>query len=431
MYLSCNYLINKEQIMRTFFRFQLSIFTTLILFIPLVIVFPQPYPVLAEHKTANRISSLQPYLKPAIVFSTIDRHIHELVLKDTWQHYDLTAASGAPLSLNWGFQPMAFVRSDGVPMVIFRGKDYHVIAIYMELPSLGNNWQQMWQWADLTAITGSHLADSEPFGYVRNDGISTVVYIGIDGHVHDLRLEGSWIWADLTNISGAPNATGRAIAYVRGDGVNTVIYPGPKCHVYELRLENTWKWADLTNLTGSPETTCYEISAYVRSEGISTINYRGTDAHIHDIRYENNNWIWSDLTTISGAPGIEDIRDLPYGYVRADGINAIVYNTGDFTDPGRIFELRLDKGWQYFELTSIPNAIRGDYPVGYVRADGISAVVYMGKENHIQEIRLEEEGWIWADLTALIGAPAAIGHPWPYNRSVFISYIYLPLVVGR
>jgi hypothetical protein len=309
-------------------------------------------------------------------------------------------------------------------MVVYRGADDHIHSLYLELRRQGNSWQEVWHWADLSDITGSPAAATDPYGYVRSDGISTVVYTGSDGHIHDLRLEGSWIWADLTAISGAPAAASRPFAYARGDGINAIVYKAASDgHICELRLDGGWKWADLTALSGAP-LPYLDLSAYVRGDGISTVVYAGSDYHIHELRLAGG-WIWADLTAISGAPG--DPRR-PLGYVRSDGINAIVYaHYGAL--PGAVVELRLDNGWQYYELTSVPNAVRGVMPVGYVRADGISTVVYVGLDQHIHEIRLQT-AWHWADLTYLAGAPASWGPPWPYNRSV-VARVYLPLVVRQ
>jgi len=385
----------------------------------------------AESERATGTALSASGLTPAVVYATGDGHIHEIALKHTWQHRDLTAASGAPLTDANFSQPMAFRRSDGVSMVVYRGTDKHVHSIYLEIRRQGNTWQEIWHWADLSAITGSPPAASDPFGYVRSDGISAVLYTGTDGHIHELWLSGVWSWADLTAISGAPAVISgwladgaRPIGYVRADGINAVVYVGVAAQggrIYELRLDDGWKWADLTALSGS-QLPMSGLSAYVRSDGISTINYTGYGGHIHDLRLETG-WIWADLTAISGAPGT---GSRPFGYVRRDGINAIIYATsgGD-----RVYELRLDNGWEFYELTSVPNAVLGALPVGYVRADGISTVVYLGTDWHIQEIRLET-AWEWCDLTYLAGAQASDGPPWPYNRSA-VARAYLPLVIRQ
>jgi hypothetical protein len=388
----------------------------------LIVILFQPSPSQAGvENLASEMALPQSGLTPAVVFVSGDQHIHEIALKGTWQYRDLTAAAGAPLTYSYDTRAMAFRRSDGVSMVVYIGTDFHIHSLYLELVRQGNSWQEVWHWADLSAITGSPAAASNPYGYVRSDGISAVVYTGSDGHIYELRLEDVWIWADLTAISVSPWAASGPIAYVRGDGINAIVYVASyDNHICELWLDGSWNWADLTALTLAP-LSMSALSVYVRSDGISTINYTGYDGHIHEIRLETG-WIWSDLTMISGAPGT---GYRPFGYVRGDGINAIVYSTAG-ADPGHVYELRLDNGWQYYELTSVPNAIPGYIPVGYVRADGISSVVYRGEDFHINEIRLETV-WQWADLTYLAGAPAADGPHWPYNRST-VAYVYLPSI---
>jgi hypothetical protein len=393
----------------------------------LIIVLLQSGIVRGRSESVSEAASSQSQLIPAVVYVTGEGHIHEIALKGTWQDRDLTAAAGAPVTYSGTPQLTAYQRSDGVSMVVYRGTDDHIHSLYLELVRQGTNWQEVWHWADLSAITGSPATATDPYGYVRSDGINTVIYVGNDGHIHELRLEGGWIWADLTAITGAPAASGsRPVAYVRGDGINTIVYKGVSDgHVHELRLDVSWLWADLTAISGAP-LAMSDLSAYVRSDGISTINYAGFDGHIHDIRLETS-WIWADLTAISGAPGT---GYRPYGYVRSDGVNAIVYATAG-SESGRVYELRLENGWQYYELTSLPNAVWGYRPVGYVRADGISAVVYMGGSVwHVQEIRLEKDGWQWADLSYLAGAPAMGSYPCPYNRSA-AAYVYLPLIIRQ
>lgn len=414
--------IGKESVMQTVLGPYTSLMRLIGVLVVLSAVLLQPVRVLAADTGTAARSNL--YLAPSVVFVTGDGHIHELVLKTSWQHRDLTAAAAAPNTYSFDTSVMAFRRSDGVSMVVYRGQDNHIHSLYLELLHQGNSWQEIWRWADLTAITGSPDAAADPYGYVRSDGISTVVYTGSDGHIHELRLEGGWIWADLTTIAVAPLAAGRAIAYARADGINAIVYVAAyDGHICELRLDGGWQWADLTALTLGP-LPMSALSTYVRSDGISTINYTGHDGHVHDIRLETS-WIWADLTQISGAPGT---GSRPFGYVRGDGINAILYATSG-AEPGRVIELRLDNGWQHYELTSVANAVRGYMPIGYVRADGISTVVYRSEDFHIQEIRLET-AWQAADLTVLAGAPAADGPPWAYNRSV-VAYTYLPLAIRQ
>lgn len=396
-----------------------------LLVLPILFMLLQPALSQASNVSLESASgAARPGLAPAVVYVGGDGHIHEIVLKGTWQDNDLSLASGAPLPYAGLSQPMAYRRSDGVSQVLYRGKDDRIYTIYLELQRQGHTIQEVWHWADLSKITGSPPAAADPYGYIRSDGINVVIYPGITGRIHELRLESAWIWADLTDLSGAPAAaSGRLLGYARGDGINAIVYKAQSNgHIVELRLDkNGWEWADITQITSAP-TPLSDLSAYVRSDGISTIIYAGYDGDIHDIRLENG-WIWSDLTKISGAPG-SSYR--PFGYVRSDGINAIVYATSGLSSY-LIYELRLENGWQYFELTSVPNAITGYHPVGYVRADGVNSVVYIGGYPwHIQELWLGAT-WNWANLSLIAGGLALDSYPWPYNRSVAAS-IYLPLV---
>lgn len=366
-------------------------------------------------------------LVPAVVYYDNGYHIHEIALKGTWLDRDLTAAAtGAPTVIAGGAKIMAFRRRDGVSMVVYRGTDTHIHALYLELVFDGKTWKEVWRWADLTAITGSPHASSDPFGSVRSDGVSTVVYAGIDGNLHELRLDNGWRWADLTAISGAPAAsTSRPVAYVRADGIDTIVYKEfATSHIIELRLDSGWKWADLTDLAKAP-LPASDLSAYVRSDGISTILYTAADKHVHEVRLEEK-WIWADLSVICGAPDAS--LDTPYGYVRSDKINAILYAA--YAGYVRVHELRLDNGWKHYELTSIKDAQGGYGPVGYVRSDGITAVVYVGWiTRHIYEIRLEVV-WIWADLTAIAGGPDVRSIGWAYNRST-VTYTFMPVMRRR
>lgn len=376
-------------------------------------------------------------LIPAIVYITKDKHVHELALTDKWHDTDLTLAAGAPLA-DPDCTPNAYRRSDGVSTVIYIGyPDRHIYELRLEpqiklagmsLTStfLTTNWARfiwlwkklkpiwklvgVWKWIDLTTITGAPLAAPHcpPFGYVRNDDISAILYLTDFLHIIELRRDNGWKWADLTAISGAPPTTCPPRGYVRSDGISTILFTDPGNNVCELRLDNGWKWADLTAIAGAPASWLFP-KGYVRSDGISAVVYGDMNFHVIELRLDNG-WKWTDLTAMTGAPDAYFLS----GYVRSDGINAIVFSTGGGTYC--VYEMRLDNGWQLFELTSVANAKPGVGPVGFVRADGISAVVYLSAPQHIYELRLEN-GWKWADLTALAASPIYYSNIWPYNRN--------------
>jgi hypothetical protein len=46
---------------------------------------------------------------------------------------------------------------------------------------------QTWSDADLSAVTGTP-GGARPMGYIRTDGVTTVVYQSNDDHIHELSL---------------------------------------------------------------------------------------------------------------------------------------------------------------------------------------------------------------------------------------------------
>jgi serine/threonine-protein kinase len=73
----------------------------------------------------------------------------------------------------------------------------------------------------------------------------------------------------------------------------------------------------------------------------------------------------------------------------------------------------------------------GSDPVGYVRSDGVSAVVRRARDNHVRELWRGRSGWNSEDLTALAGAPAAAGRPFASRRGDGVSAIVFRSVGGH
>jgi len=117
-----------------------------------------------------------------------------------------------------------------------------------------------WQHADLSALTGAPDVAGAVAAYVRSDGVNSVIYTGYDGHIHEIYLTGGiWRHGDPSLITGAVPATGSSnlssdpAGYVRSDGVNSVVYCGWGYHIYELYLTGgNWQTGDLSALAGAP-----------------------------------------------------------------------------------------------------------------------------------------------------------------------------------
>lgn len=324
----------------------------------------------------------------------------------TWTKANLTSLAGAPPSL----LPKPYVRSDGLSSVVSysRGSDR-----IQELAFEPGGWQHY----DLLSASESSAEGHTPVPYVRSDGTSAVVYLSRVGdvaqgimEVHELALvSGRWQHHNLSDVTGAPVSVGGALeGYVRGDGVNAVVYRGQGHHVHELALEGgtTWIHTDLTALTGAPQPAGFdgELHAFARSDGASSVVYITGDGEVRQLRLATNGaWESQNLTSDGGEPKAAGLGLV--GYVRTDGVNAIVYRGRD----KHLYELTQNSTGEFDVLNDL-TAITGAAPaVGHVsaynRADGISTVVYEGPEFHIHELALEGGStWSHADLTAHTGS---------------------------
>jgi hypothetical protein len=287
----------------------------------------------------------------AVVYRSSDNHIRELSLSTVvwdWHPADLSTNPSSPAPLATG-NPAAYVRSDGYSVVVFRGASNNHI-YELALPLGGTTWQ----WGDLSQITSAPPAASDPVGYVRADGTNTVVFRSVnDNHVRELTLSGTnWSAADLSaNASGAPPAVGVPRPYVRSDGYSIVVYRDSNNHIQELSLApgaTSWRCADLFTSLAAPAAAS-DPAPFVRSDTWNDVVYRGSDNHIHELALAlgSTSWQFHDLSLLTGAPAA---TDTPSGYVRADGINAVVFrSSGD----NHIRELWLSgTDWHQGDLTA-------------------------------------------------------------------------------
>jgi hypothetical protein len=137
---------------------------------------------------------------PRVFYVSEDNHINELRLLDSgWTHADLSAiVSNVAPAFPASGRPFAYVTADGVPRIVYRGGDNHIHELRL---------QGSWIQADLSAIVSDNPpafpAAGDPFAFVTSDGIPRVLYRGADNHIHELRLQNSWIQADLSSLASA------------------------------------------------------------------------------------------------------------------------------------------------------------------------------------------------------------------------------------
>jgi len=129
-------------------------------------------------------------------------------------------------------KPACYVRSDGVTAVVYSGVDEDSLHELVCLPD--GSWQLGGQLA-----TGIGLVQS-PACYVRSDGVNAIVYRGPDANIYE--LAGNSELNSLTELFGAPLAASNPVCYVRSDKVNSVVYVGVDRLIHELYLIPGQDW---------------------------------------------------------------------------------------------------------------------------------------------------------------------------------------------
>jgi len=153
----------------------------------------------------------------------------------------------------------------------------------------------------------------------------------------------------------------------------------------------------------------------------------------------------SSIIQVSGAPFKNPITvasdalsgSAPWGYVRSDGLAAVLY-----VDAQRhVHEIAASSNLDLFAAAGInapaaaPAEASGFVPdvIGYVRSDNKSAIIYRSATNHVIELKsnfggMGQPAWLVTDLTAASGASVTVGKgsAFPFVRSdSFNSIVYV------
>jgi hypothetical protein len=232
-----------------------------------------------------------------------------------------------------------------------------------------------------------------------------VVFFTDDGHIHELYHDGAWHRRDLTNLAAAPLAVvsddmaGLFDAYVATfNNQRHIIFSGRENHVHELYHDGAWHHKDLTALAGAPslnsesalvgyQTAFNNQQHVIFSVGVAS-KLPGTAAHVHEL-YHDGAWHHKDLTASVGAPNT-DVSDSLDGYVTSfNNQQHVNYFDGN----GHIHELYRDNAWHHNDLTALsgaPTAVGGSSLIGYRTAfnkqQHVLFEVYTGTELHIYEL---------------------------------------------
>jgi hypothetical protein len=364
-----------------------------------------------------------------------------------WAPANLTALTSAPPAVAMPLSGDGW-NNGGCQQINYLSGDGHIHEL--SVPTLG-----AWAHADLTQITASPSASGVSLvAYVWEGGQSKqVVYLTGDGHIHELyvRTGGNWAHADLTQLAGAPPAAGTSLAaygWESGD-CKQVVYLTIDGHVHELSVTHGrgWAHADLTALTGAPpafrswlSSAQSPLAAYSWEIALSKqVVYLTADGHVHELYATlGGGWAHADLTAVTGAPSAGGLSLAAYSW-EAGGSKQVVYLTTD----GHVHELYVSVGgsWGHADLTASTGAppVAGPSLAPYSWEPSLTAygwekggskqVAYLTADGHVHELRVGLGGsWGHADLTARTGAPPAAGpslaaYSWEQGGSKQVVYV--------
>jgi hypothetical protein len=227
-----------------------------------------------------------------------------------------------------------YTTPDNHARVVYQASDGHVHELSLHVTDPNSAWID----SDLNAlaIAGGWDAPNtynQPFGYLSGDSIPRVVYNDADSYgVRELRLESSgWICANIGALANAPpgmpidGGVINSSAYVTPDAIARVVYLGDDGHAHELKLVNDqspWVHTDLTGqLVTTPNGMLYGCCG---SDGIPRVVYGGSDNDLHQFTYQNGSWADENMFQ---DPAIV-VVDPPPGGIAATGwdwLSAYIY----------------------------------------------------------------------------------------------------------
>ncbi len=195
-------------------------------------------------------------------------------------------------------------------------------------------------------------------------------------------------WHGALHYGSATGQSNEVVGYRRNDGFDAVLHKGTDGTVHELVRTGTapWAFAPIQPMAGKP--IAGKLSAYRRSDGKNAIVYRSTDGGVIEIRLDSTGWTARQINV-----GMPTANGDPVAFVRADGVSAVVYRSGT-----RIVELRLlsNQAFASTDLTaaaSITSMPASSDPSPTVRADGITSVVYRSNGAIVELFRRPGEPW--------------------------------------
>jgi hypothetical protein len=309
----------------------------------------------------------------------------------------------------------------GTKQVVYVGENLHIYELWAATAGV-------WEWADLTTLTGSPPAESaldvRAFWWPSAGSKQVVYWAG--GHCHELYVSvgNSWRHADLTQLAGAPPCLGEGIycafAWTAGQA-KQVAYLGDDNHIHELSvsLSHPWQHADLTQLSGAAPLTVgyyegYNFDGYAWAAGSSKqICFQELgSARIHEFSHTLGG-SWTHTLATTQAPALHSLAGYQWFAVGTKQIVGIDYQTNP--DDGHVHEWYATPGgaWHHADLTQLTGAPAAfSYLLSAYDWGEYKQVLHLSSTGPgLIELYVDAASGTWkhADLAALTGAPSPIG----------------------
>lgn len=352
-------------------------------------------------------------------------------------------------------QVSAYVRSDGVNAVVFRGSSNSDIWEYSLVP--GTNWQRgdlfMGPCGRFPFYKYPVAADSDPMGYVRHDGVNAVVYTGTDHYIHEQSLwSGRWCPDNLStyqNVPAPPAApSAKPWAYKTGDNTGNTSavlyrgqdpYTGQYTRIYQLELTGgTWQLQDV--FANEPATPAASDPVSYNGSQVTRAVFIGTNGHVYqrERTFDPEGapyWHSTDLTDDANKRMLITVPLAAQGTKPTAFINQQGSNVAFTGTDGHVYLLMQAESETWYPLDLTPNA-PPEYqacssPFEYKRSDQLYVVIYSGcsTSSYIYELA-SSDGWNWpwwSNLDAAAGGGAwAHGDPVAYVRSDGTNSVVYP-----
>jgi hypothetical protein len=226
-----------------------------------------------------------------VVYRGVDGQIHEIWYRDQWVgqdwHYNnigevtgAAPAAGDPFGYAW--------EKDKTQHVIYRGTENLIHEIWGR--------KGKWGYNPIGRMTDAPPAAGDPVGYAwEKDDTQHVLYRGVDGKIHEIWYRDQWLGQDwhynpISDVTGAPPAASDPFGYAwEKDGTQHVLYVGVDGQIHQLWYRNEWTkkidWHHnpIGDLTDSPAAVGKPTGYAWEGDKTQHVIYRGEDNKLHEL----------------------------------------------------------------------------------------------------------------------------------------------------